>query len=148
MQNNKLSKFDLLLIRKLCKTKSFAELAVLMDKPEPDIPGMVEQAIAGMNIITKQRRLDLKADQESALKRKHQRKRGMIAMEKRSKTPANKPPVTRNDMKRGPLHKTKQVDYSTHYSLKIDKRTTIMVPPGVDPQKARENYLNKYSKTN
>lgn len=90
-----------------------------------------------------------------AITAKHQTWRGSAAISKKiteesrerpgKKEKFYKPPGN-NDMKKGPLFKTREVDLNTKIRVVIDKRTTIYINAGQDPEEARENYLAKYSK--
>lgn len=103
-----------------------------------------------MKQIDIDRLIELRKSRGTALKAKHQTKRGREAISKKETKMKREgfiaPTHANNDMNKGPLFKTKEVDYDTKILLRIDKRTTIYIKAGEDPVQARENYLKKYSK--
>lgn len=49
--------------------------------------------------------------------------------------------------RRPPAFKTIHVDYTQLQTLRIDRKTTIYIKPGQDPEAAKKKFLKNYSKS-
>lgn len=151
---SELSNIDKRIIQSLIKTRSFAEIADVIDQPLEDVLQYASAFAKDKDILTKQQHLD----EQNALKEKRNieriaakekitsdaaRKKDFEKLQKKNRLAREQELINNRKRSREPLFKTKIVDHSQMISVRIDSKTIIQVPKGSDIKLVKENYLKR-----
>lgn len=157
-RNQDFSALDLQFISASLSSRTDEEIAEILDKPVELIRAKIND-MTGMAGQRQQEMVEKKRLQEAAMsvkrrskeKQAEERQQKLEKKEKREKT-NKREHAQRNREHRAQLDRqqsrmtrryaTRQIDFSSLRSLRIDNKTTVFLEPGDDPEKVKEKYLH------
>ena len=150
---NEFSLLELRIIQSLLPTRSFAEIAEVIERPVEDISEYVSIYIKGKDIVPKQHAIDEKKNfqKEKSVKKisvkekiksEAARKKDIEKEQKRLRMQRDQESANSRKRKREPLFKTKMVDQTGMVHVRIDARTFIQIPAGSDAEVEKKKFFS------
>src|SRR5438034_1065961 len=123
---------DIMLVEKEVSSKSYKDIAFLLDKSPDDVKSFISTWLPGKNIISFQSLLNARPARVRPPREKKKKDPVIISrvIERAQKEKRNRAGEI--------IFKIKPVDLSLLQSVKVDSKTWIYIKPGEDPVKAKE----------
>lgn len=141
-----LSYVEIQIIHSFMESKPVSVIADIIEKPESVIKEKISEIIAGDSTRSSYDRIHKKKEDKKNLdKVNHRNYRDQLAMAKRRSVTVG----VASDRKNGSInsaskYKTKKVDYTKMKMVRINSKTSIMIPENDDAEKAKEKFLKNY----
>lgn len=138
---------DIMLIEKEISSKSYKDIAFLLDKPVEDLKAFLKDWLPGNGLIPFQQLQPEKEKRMPAPRKPREKKKPEPKIISRQIIQEQK---VKRDRQGKPIFQTKTVDLSKLHQVRIDHKTCIYIKPGQDPEKIKKAYLKrlKESKSN
>lgn len=141
--DNQFYEFEILMIEKEIRRKSYADIAFLLDRPVEEVSAFINDYLIGKDIVTFQQLLDQRLSERPARIKKPKQPREPKPEKKKEKVISSRViiPDRRPRAESRRRYKTLEVDYSTLRTVRIDSKTFIYIKDGEDPATAKDKYL-------